>query len=330
MPIAEIGSSMGISVELEPEYQFAGELVFPDGRRHLFRNTNFNVNPAGSTEIAKDKGYTSFFLRKHGLNAPKNKAFFSEKLNANLPTARRRGVEAAIEFAEKLGFPVFIKPNNLSQGAFVTKAYCAVDIYKVAQQIFERTDVLLVEQACQGRDYRVVVLGSKIISAYERIPLAVIGDSKHSIEELLQHAKAKLAHLGRPNSEIDISDHRIDIKLRELGKTRNAIPAEGERVVLLDNANLSTGGTSADVSDTIHASFSDIAIKATKTLGLQLCGVDILCDDLTQNASNQAWNIIELNAAPGLDNYASLGVEQANRVKSLYREILAYLANHDV
>lgn len=330
MLIAEIGPSMGISVELEPEYQFAGELIFPDGRRHLFRNTNFNVNAAGSTEIAKDKGYTSFFLRKHGLNVPTNKAFFSEKLNANLPTARRRGVAEAIQFAEHIGFPVFVKPNNLSQGAFVTKAYLPSDISNIALQIFERTDVLLIEEACRGRDYRIVVLGEKIISAYERVPLAVVGDGKNSIDELLLLSKEQLEFQGRPNSEIYPADTRIDIKLRELRKTRNTIPEIGERIVLLDNANLSTGGTSVDVTDTIHASFAAISIKATKTLGLQLCGVDILCDDITQSASNQEWNIIELNAAPGLDNYSSLGTEQAERVKSLYRQILEYLAVHNV
>ncbi len=330
MLIAEIGPSMGISVELEPEYQFAGELVFPNGRRHLFRNTNFNVNPAGSTEIAKDKGYTSFFLRKHGFNVPTSRAFFSEKLNANLAIERRRGVSEAIEFAEQLGFPVFVKPNNLSQGAFVTKAYSPPDISNVAFEIFRRTDVLLVEQACEGRDYRIVVLGDKIISAYERIPLAVVGNNNHSIDELLQSLKDELETLGRPNSEIDPSDPRIDIKLRELGKTRKSVPTIGERVVLLDNANLSTGGTSVDVTNTIHASFSEISIKATKTLGLQFSGVDILCNDLTQNASCQVWNIIELNAAPGLDNYSSLGDEQASRVKDLYRQILEYLATYDV
>ncbi|MDD5392476.1 MAG: hypothetical protein PHE17_05615 [Thiothrix sp.] len=326
MLIAEIAPAMGITVELEPEYKFAGELTFPDGHRHLFKNTNFNVNPAGSSEIAKDKGYTNFFLRKHGLNVPTNKTFFSDKLNANLPAARRRGVTEAIQFAAQMGFPVFVKPNNLSQGAFVTKAYVPTDIANAAAQIFERTDVLLVEQACGGRDYRVVVLGEKIISAYERIPLAVVGDGEHSIEALLRQSKEQLEHLGRPNSEIDTSDTRIDIKLRELQCTRNTIPAMGERLVLLDNANLSTGGTSADVTDTLHDSFAAIAVKASKTLGLQLCGVDILCDDLTSNASEQEWNIIELNDAPGLDNYASLGAEQAARVKGLYRQILEYLA----
>lgn len=330
MLIAEIAPSMGISVELEPEFQFAGELVFPDGRRHLFRNTNFNVNPAGSTEIAKDKGYTSYFLRKHGFHVPTSRAFFSERLNENLPKNRRRYLTDAIEYAEALGLPVYVKPNNLSQGAFVTKAYSTQDIATVAARIFERTDVMLVENACHGRDYRVVVLGNRIISAYERIPLTVTGNGKHTIDQLLTIAKDHLVHLGRPNSEIDPFDERIDIKLVSLGKSRNVVLRHGEKIALLDNANLSTGGTSLDVTETIHSSFSEIAVRATNTLGLQLCGVDILALDIASDAATQVWNIIELNAAPGLDNYSSLGPEQAERVKGLYRSILQYLATNDV
>jgi hypothetical protein len=74
--LSKVAPSLGIKVELEPEYGFVGELIFPDGRRHLFRSTNFNLNPAGSTEIARDKQYTSYFLQKFGFNVPKSKAFF--------------------------------------------------------------------------------------------------------------------------------------------------------------------------------------------------------------------------------------------------------------
>lgn len=328
--IEEIGPSMGISVELEPEYQFAGELVFPNGRRHLFRNTNFNVNPAGSTEIAKDKGYTSYFLRKHGFRVPTSRAFFSSKLNANLPEDRRRGLDDAILYAGSLGFPVFVKPNNLSQGAFVTKAYAPADISEVADEIFKRTDVLLVEEACPGRDYRIVVLSESIISAYERIPLAVTGDGTRTVQELLELARSQLEAQGRPNSEIDPFDHRIDLKLRRLGLQRSSVLPSGQRIFLLDNANLSTGGNSEDVTGTIHPTFSGLAVAATKTLGLRLAGVDILCENLAADAAHQAWNIIEINAAPGLDNYSSLGDEQARRVRGLYRQLLEYLAAHDV
>jgi D-alanine-D-alanine ligase-like ATP-grasp enzyme len=325
--IEEVGPSMGIRVELEPEHGFAGELVFPNGRRHLFRNTNFNVNPAGSTEIAKDKAYTSHFLRKHGFHVPEGRTFFADKLNAHLPPGKRRGVRDAIDYALTLGLPVFVKPNNLSQGACVTKIHDAADLPAVAEEIFRRTTVMLVEQACPGRDYRVVVLGDRIISVYERVPLSVTGNGVHTIDELLVQAQQDLERQGRPNSEIDTTDPRIDLKLRALGLHRATVLQAGEHRFLLDNANLSTGGMSVDVTDAIHPSFADIAIRAMHALGLRLAGVDVLCDDIGSAAEGQTWNIIEINAAPGLDNYASLGEEQAERVRDLYRRILGFLAD---
>jgi D-alanine-D-alanine ligase-like ATP-grasp enzyme len=323
--IAKIAPSMGVAVELEPEFHFAGELVFPDGRRHLFRNTNFNVNLAGSAEIAKDKGYTSFFLRKHGFRVPDNKAFFSERLNANLAPGRRRGIDDAVAYAKGLGFPVFVKPNNLSQGVLVTKVHDAQGLTDVAPAIFERTDVLLVERLCKGTDVRIVVLGQRVISAYERIPLAVVGDGVSDIEALIAFARDGLEQQGRPNSEIDLEDPRIDALLARQGLSRRSVLPLGAKQALLDNANLSTGGTSRDVTDNMHSSFVRIAVAASEALGLKLCGVDLMCDDISADANSQSWNIIEMNAAPGLDNYAASGAAQAARVESLYREIIAYL-----
>lgn len=329
MLIQEVAPEMGIRVELEPEFCFAGELIFPTGRRHLFRNTNFNVNPAGSTEIAKDKGYTNYFLRKHGFRVPRGQTFFSEKLLVNIPSERKRGLDDALGYAQQIGYPIFIKPNNLSQGVFVTKARNEIQIIETAHRIFTRTDVVLLEEPCIGRDYRVVVLGDKIISAYERRPLAVIGDGVSSIDELLRRAKAGLTNYGRPNTEIDPSDPRIEIRLDALGKSRNLVLPLNEEVILLDNANLSTGGTSVDVTDSIHPDFAAIAISASRTIGLRLSGVDFICADICHEPSGQDWNIIEINAAPGLDNYSSLGSVQAERVRNLYREVLCYLATHD-
>jgi len=323
--LADIAPEMNIMVELEPEFGFVGELVFHNGTRHLFRNANFNINPAGSTEIAKDKGYTNYILNKHGFNVPEGKTFFSNSMIRNLPNDKRRGIASAIDYVQTIGYPVFIKPNNLHQGILVTKIYQNSDLECVAERIFEKTDVLLVERAYSGRDYRIVVLNDKIISAYERIPLFVVGDGKHMIQDLLISAKNNLEKIGRPNAEIDLEDYRIDMNLVRQNLSRKSVVPEGEKIFLLNNANLSSGGTSQDVTHSIHESFIEKALKATKTLGLRLSGVDVICEDITSDIEKQEWCILEVNAAPGLDNYASLGDEQLERVKMLYMEILRYL-----
>ncbi len=328
--IAQVAPSLGITVELEPEYGFAGELILPSGKRHLFRNTNFNVNPAGSTEIAKDKAYTNYFLRKHGVQVPDGKTFFSEALNGNLAPEKRRGLNEASQYAATLGFPVFAKPNNLSQGALVDKLSNHHDLRQHLLEIFQKTNVALVERPHPGRDYRVVVLGDNVISAYERIALSVEGNGESTIDELLLHAQAALSEAGRPNAEIDPQDPRIDRKLRELALTRSDVLPTGKTVALLDNANLSTGGRSIDVTNNIHPSFAALATRSARILGLQLAGVDVLADDLSKSIEGQPWVVLEVNAAPGLDNYASLGSEQHARVVGLYREILKYLIQQDI
>lgn len=325
--IADLAAEMGIRVELEPEFKFAGEIVFPSGRRHLFRNTNFNINPAASTEIAKDKSYCKYFLRKHGFPVPRGQTFFARKLARNLEPAQRRQLDDAIAYANGLGYPVFVKPNDGSQGELVAKIWNDRDLMEIGDAILQTCPVLLVEEFRPGRDFRIVVLGDDIISAYERLAFAVTGDGVHSIDALIAGAQDSLPSQGRPNSEILPDDVRIDLNLRSRGIDRSHVPAAGEHCPVLDNANLSTGGTSLDVTAALNPSFRDVAVAATRALGLKFAGVDLICEDVTAEASTQDWTILELNAAAGLDNYAAIGGEQARRVRDMYRKIIRFLEN---
>ncbi|MGM3191270.1 cyanophycin synthetase [Dickeya dadantii subsp. dieffenbachiae] len=313
-------SYLGLRIEFEPEFNVVGEIIFPDGKTHLFKNTNLNLNPSASSAIARDKFYTKYLLQKKGFNVPRGKTFFSKALNKKLARENRRGIEDAAQFAGSIGLPVFVKPNNLSQGAGVTKVYEMQSMSAICRHIFSRTDVLLAEQVCQGRDYHIVVLGDAVISAYERFPLAVYGDGIQTIQQLLSDAQHTLPLLGRPSSQIDPHDPRIDIKLADLGLSRKTILPKGQKTCLLDNANLSTGGTSVDITEAIHQSFAALAISATASLGLCLAGVDIICHDLCTDADTQPWNIIEINSVPDLDNYAAPRPKQRERLKALYKK----------
>ena len=126
--------------------------------------------------------------------------------------------------------------------------------------------------------------------------------------------------IGR-DTVIKFDDPRIREKLSRDGHTFETILWKDELVYLLDNANLSTGGDSIDVTDSIHESYCDMAIRLTRDMGLRFCGVDIMVDGLIQNPA-KIWWVIEINAAPGIDNYASAGKEQQKIVEDLYLEVL--------
>lgn len=320
--LKKIAPLIGAELLIEPEYGFVGQVRFQNGKKMLFRGGNFNVNRLGSVEIARDKGYAGFFLQTFGYKTPEGQTFFSEKLCRNL--VLKRDIDDGFAYAQQLGFPVILKPNNRSQGMLVTKVYNKRDYYQVARQIFKKSSVLIVQRFYGGRDYRVVVLDDEIISAYERIPLLVVGDGQSSIKELLEQKQQLFIETGR-DTVIDVDDFRIKSKLRRQKSSFETVPQKGETVYLLDNANLSTGGDALDVTKTIHPDFYDLAVRITKDMGLRLCGVDIITNDISLPLKD--YVVIEINGAPGLDNYATMGQDQVRVVEGLYLKVLKALEN---
>lgn len=322
--IAEIAPEIGATIFLEPEYGFVWEITFSNGKRHLWRRTNFNVNPLGSVEIVKDKWYTSLFLRRYGYKVADGKTFFSDELNKNLTITR--DIHDGWKYIQSLGFPVIIKPNSLSQGAGVHKIENRDEYYVAAKSIFEQSSVMIIERFHIWQDYRVVVFDDEIISAYKRIPLSVQGDGKNAIKDLLSQKQEYFFQIGR-DTIIDTEDARIQRRLAKQGLCFSSIPRNEQTIFLLDNANLSTGWESIDITKSIHLDFQQIAKQATKDMWLQLCGVDFMTKDITKPLSeNQDYIILEMNGAPGLDNYMSNGEIQRENVKAMYKKILLKLS----
>jgi D-alanine-D-alanine ligase-like ATP-grasp enzyme len=324
--LSRVAGRIGARVELEPEFNFAGRIIFANGRTHVFRSNNLNINRAGAVAVCEDKGYTSYFLRTSGFRTPREITFFAERLARNLPAGSRRSIEDVERFADGIGYPVILKPNRGSLGDLVAAASNRDEIRPLAEAILAKYSVGIAQEYVAGNDYRIVVLGDEIISAYQRVHLFVEGDGVATIGQLLERKRALLPSLGRPNSEISPEDPRIDGVLRRAGLTRNSVLPPRARQRLLDNANLSTGGEAVDITGQLHPSVADIAIRATACVGVHLCGVDLFCADATQPSPD--YVIIELNGAPGLDNYAALGSAQQERVNNLYEKVLRFLETH--
>jgi len=325
--MAEVAPEIGASVWLEPEYGFVGEITFANWKRHLFRNTNFNVNPLGSVEIVRDKGYCSTFLRRYWYQVAEGKTFFRDDLNDHI--AVKRWMKEGWEYAKSLWLPVIVKPNNLSQGSWVQRVDSEEEYYIASNAIFDKTNVMIIERLHQGQDYRVVVFNDDIISAYTRIPLQVVGNGILTIRQLLTLKQEKFIQDGR-DTIIDFEDPRITRKLEKQGLTFDSVLSDWQEVYLLDNANLSTGGESVDVTESIHPDFAMLAKKITKDMWLRLCGVDFMTRDITKPLSeNTDYIVIELNWAPGLDNYMSSWNQQRDNVKAMYKKILITLSQID-
>lgn len=321
--LQHVAPRIGATVLMEPEWEIVGQITFKSGQRSYFRYNTLDLNPMGGSEIARDKDFANFFMSAMGYPViPGSKTFFSDQW-AKAIGSPRRDIEAAYRHAEKIGFPVIVKPNSGSQGSGVSLVHNKREFYRAVRAVFKSDRVVLVQQPVRGKDYRIVVLDKKIISAYERIPLNVVGNGKSTIWQLLK-AKQKRFVASSRDTQIKADDPRIAIKLTHQGLDFQSVPTKGQTVYLLDNANLSTGGDSVDVTALIHPMFKKIAVQLTRDMGLRLCGVDLMIEgDISLKPGT--YHVLEINSAPGLDHYAKIGKAQEKIVEDLYLQVLKHM-----
>jgi cyanophycin synthetase len=160
---------------------------------------------------------------------------------------------------------------------------------------------VIVERFIQGFDFRVLVINYKFICAALRTPAAVTGDGEHSIQWLIDEVnKDTRRGYGHEKvlTQITIDDFAWKM-LNDKGYTLETIPAKGELVLLKPTANLSTGGTSTDVTDEVHPANIFLCERIAKIIGLDICGIDIMAPDLRMPITENGGAVLEVNAAPG-------------------------------
>ena len=203
---------------------------------------------------------------------------------------------------KKIGYPIVLKPldGNHGKGASinVTNWEDAIAGLAYAQQYSRR---VIVEKFITGFDFRLLVIDNKLVAAAKRVPAHVVGNGKNSIQELIDTTNLDPRRgYGHENvlTQIDVDRDTLDL-LERLNYTLETIPRKDEIVYLKSTANLSTGGTSVDVTDMMHPENVFLAERISRVIGLDICGVDIMAENLTQPLKENGGVILEVNAAPG-------------------------------
>ena len=129
----------------------------------------------------------SFLCKRRVILWQKEKLFLADRWADAIKSNRK--IPHGIKYAEKLGYPLIVKPNSQSQGSGVTLVNNKKELVFSLKEIFKIDRIAIIERYLPGRDYRIVVLDGEIISAYERIPLSVTGDGKNSVFSLLKRNK---------------------------------------------------------------------------------------------------------------------------------------------
>jgi cyanophycin synthetase len=241
-----------------------------------------------AVSIASDKEETNRILADLGLPVPRQQLV--------------RDADRAVAAAERLGYPVVVKPLDANHGRGVS-----IDLKEPAavraafDKAREHARTIIVETFIKGFDHRMLVVNGKLIAVAKRVPGHVVGDGKHTIEELVeivnQDPRRGIGH-EKVLTRIEL-DYQAMRLLELAGKTPKTILPPDEPFYLRSTGNLSTGGTSIDLTDVVHPDNREMAVRAAQAIGLDVAGIDFISPDVSKSFRDVGGAICEVNAAPG-------------------------------
>ena len=242
-----------------------------------------------------------------GVDIASDKVLAKELLaTAGVPVPAGVVARSAAGAAQALGAlraPLVIKPRNGNHGANVTVGVTSpAQAAEAYQQASTSGAEVVVEEYVPGVDYRVLVVDGHVVAAARLHPASVTGDGRQDIEALVRQANTDPRRgegHALPLTRIALDDHALT-HLAAQGRHPGSVPGPGEVVTLRRNANLSTGGTSTDVTDLVHPEVAAMCCRAAAAAALDVCGIDVRLADIALPPGQQAGAVIELNACPGL------------------------------
>jgi cyanophycin synthetase len=254
------------------------------------RATMTSKTSALAVDIAGDKDVTRKLLAAAGLPVPRGEIVRDE--------------DGAVATAKRIGFPVVTKPLDGNHGRGVgldlrTEREVRAGFKRAVREA--RRGQVIVESFVTGNDYRVLVIGGRMVAVAERVPANVIGDGTHAVAELVdttnQDPRRGVGH-EKVLTRIKVDDAAVAL-LKKQGFALEDVPPGGVMVKLAETGNMSTGGSSIDRTWEAHEENVEIAEEAARVVGLDVAGIDFLAPDITRPVRETGGAIVEVNAAPG-------------------------------
>ena len=253
-----------------------------------FRATMTDKTSSIAVDLAGNKDETKRILQEQAIPVAKG-----------LTISTDEDLEIALD---KIGFPLVFKPLNGNHGKGATinvkTREEAVEAFAYAQKYSYR---VIVERFITGHDFRVLVIDNRMVAAAQRVPAHIVGDGLNTVNKLIEIENSDPRRgYGHENvlTEINIDRDTLDL-LDKKGYTLDTIPEKSEIVYLKSTANLSTGGTSIDVTDMVHPQNVFMCERIARVIGLDICGIDIMANNLTELLTENGGVVLEVNAAPG-------------------------------
>ncbi|MBN2825539.1 MAG: hypothetical protein JXQ76_09460 [Campylobacterales bacterium] len=264
------------------------------GKNLKFFDSSISADTAHiGTVVSDDKMATHEFLRDAGIPSLQKFQLSSE--------------EQALKIASQIGYPVVIKPRALNRGEGVMANIHTPEILKKAyKKAHDLSKNILIEKHFYGKDYRLHVCQGEIYYATQREAAKIKGDGRKSVQKLVD----ELNFQRKKDSvlkEVKIDEEMLDF-IQEQNHTLQSILPKDELVYLGRIANVSTGGTTTEITDLsiIHSDNITLAKRVAKLLRLDICAIDFLSPDITQSWLEVGGVVCEVNAKPQIGSNKAL------------------------
>ncbi|MFA5631189.1 MAG: hypothetical protein WC997_06740 [Porticoccaceae bacterium] len=285
--LIELARRNRVPVRRSGEY-FSGH-IFGYGRhqRALWRFSSFRTSYIG-TFVAANKTTANRLLADHALPVPEQRTVSS--------------LQAAKEAAAAIGFPVVVKPQKTDKGTAVTAGINSEAELLAAFEQAHHHGAVLVERHLPGYDHRIVVVDGKARWVMKRMPAHIVGNGVDSIAELIHQAREKRQRDPKYKKYAFpvVDDPLVTNTLASQGYTKTDAPPSGKTILLRSNSNISTGGTFEIVTGAAHPDNLRLAERAADIVGLDIAGVDLLIEDISQSWLTVECGICEINSNPAM------------------------------
>lgn len=267
-------------------------LSLGDHKEYVKQATKNFIDSYSTVLIMENKIVTKEVLKQQGIRVPTGEAFRSLE-------------EAMLEYETYYDKPIVIKPKSTNFGLGITifnREFSKEDYQKAFEMAFVHDQTVLLEEFITGKEYRFLIMGDEVVGILHRVPANVVGDGVRTIEQLV-HEKNKDPLRGRgyktPLEKIQLGEAE-EMFLKNHSYNWSDIPQLGKVIYLRENSNISTGGDSIDFTDEIPDSYKNLAIQSAKAAGATFCGVDMMIDDIREDATDDNYSIIEINFNPAI------------------------------
>lgn len=224
--------------------------------------------------------------------------------SCGVPVPEGRVVESAAdawEAAEDIGLPVVVKPTDANHGRGVFVDLTTREEVETAYAgALEEGSEVMVERFIHGVEHRMLVVGGKLVAANKGFTAEVVGDGQSNIRQLIDLQINSDPRRGEeehfPLETLLLEREPIALhELQRQGFTPESVPPAGKTVLILRHGNMAF-----DVTDEVHPEVAAAGVLAARVVGLDIAGIDLVCEDISKPLAETRGAIVEVNAGPSL------------------------------